>query len=121
MPVYNGKPLSPFQKNIETFWLEDISSLYRYSTIFPTAHMTLAEKLNSLTRLVLLISFILFLIRCRLLYILIFFGISLAIIILLYYRSRKENFQKKLIENYLCNSQIESSPKPKLKLRPRKS
>ena len=87
------------------FWLKDPTILFKenITDVWPKSHMSYEEKLNAITRLILLLIVIGLLITQNL-NILMLGIITLIIIILLYYNnSKKENFtniEQSNIENY---------------------
>ena len=86
------------------FWLENMKYLFCSAQIVPLSNMSLEDQMNSLTRMVLVMFIVFFLInwKCDI----IFLIISLIFIIILYYIKKgmiKENFQETkthLRENY---------------------
>lgn len=75
------------------FWLEDFGELFKNSTIFPNSSMTEVERLNSMTRLILVITLILYLLRIKSWLIFLIFG--LILVIFLYYTSNIQKSQRK--------------------------
>lgn len=67
----------------EKLWIDNLSSLFKKWTIIPSANMTKEEKLNSITRLIVVVSIILLLVdkRDASLYVLI---LGLLVVIVLY-------------------------------------
>ena len=87
------------------FWLENMECLFDENHIFPKKKMTLESKMNSLTRLVVIIFIIiLFSEVFNMKNNIIFLILSLFIIIILYYKQKKqmiENFKQPYVkENY---------------------
>ena len=85
---------------MEKFWMEDISVLFRNSHLFPNSHLTLEENLNRMTKIVILVFFILFI--CNFKYDFVFLISILLFIIIyyyIYYRCLKHK-EKEIIENY---------------------
>lgn len=81
---------------MEKFWLEDPSALFQSLTLIPQCDMSIPERLNALTRLILVITLILFFLRlCWWLFLLL--GIIMVIILYLIYYN-----QKPVTENYTC-------------------
>lgn len=85
----------------EKFWLENPSSLFNSVNPFPNRAMTKNQRLNALTRFVLLVS--LFLIIADFKHWLFFLLISLLVIIFIYVFTSPEN-PINLIENYTCKT-----------------
>lgn len=84
------------------FWLKDPTILFKdIMELWPTSSMKMEEKLNAITRLVILLIFI-GLIITQNLNILWLGIITIIIIILLYYNNTKENFEniESDVENY---------------------
>ena len=75
------------------FWLENISNLFCKFTLLPLHGMSVAEQMNSLSRLSIMIFFILLLLGFR--FSGLFLVISLLFIIILYYieRNSMERFK----------------------------
>lgn len=84
----------------DKFWLEDLSILLKEPSIIPTSCMSRTQKLNSLSRLVIVISVGMYFMEYK--DWLKFLLISLAIIIVIYISTRDKNDsnQPKNIENY---------------------
>lgn len=70
------------------FWLENPKNLYKNFKLVPTSFMTLEENLNCLTRLVIIIFIILYLLNYN--YSIVFLLVLLLIIIIFYYNKRKQ-------------------------------
>lgn len=79
------------------FWVEDPCILFTDMALFPTKNMTKAEKLNALTRLVIIIAIIMYVMKYE--HWFTFLVISVIVIIVLNYSSRPENFEKKEISS----------------------
>lgn len=77
------------------FWIENISNLFCSFEIIPMKEMTTEEQMNSLTRLVILIFLLLFVIDYR--YDFLFLMVSILLIICLYYILKKKG---NTCENY---------------------
>lgn len=84
--------------NNEKFWLESPNSLYSKLSIFPHCGMTDCERLNAMTRLIVVIAVILFFIPLASWWLFLILGILL--ILGLYYISRTP--KPNIIENYRC-------------------
>ena len=101
------------------FWLEDLSSLFHNTTFLPSSTMTEAERLNTLTRLVLIITLILFIFRVGSWYLFLIFG--LITVIILYFNNHIYNSttpSPPIIESYRCNyrrPKVKTSKKSKNK------
>jgi hypothetical protein len=78
------------------FWLENLGALFSSIQVVPHGNMNLAEQLNAITRLVLIIGVIMWLFNFR--YGLHFLIISLVFIIIIYYIQR--NTMQRCQENY---------------------
>lgn len=92
------------------FWLNNPSSLFSSFNLFPDISMSIPEILNCVTRLILLISLLLFLFKVPYWYL--FPIIGLLLIIVLYYRYSSRH--PSLIENFRCiPPTIQQSDKPK--------
>ena len=79
------------------FWLEDIKTLFSSNTLIPNPEMSLEEQLNSITRLILCIWVVLYLLKYKNNDL--FLLLSLLFIIILYYIQRNTMYK----ENY-CNT-----------------
>lgn len=77
----------------KTFWLKNPSCLFDELTVIPTENMTLAEKMNAITRLVILIFIIMLIFEYK--YSIHFLLIAILLIIIYYYSKKKENKKKK--------------------------
>lgn len=96
------------------FWLENLGSLFSSIQLVPHGNVTLAEQLNAITRLVLIIGVVMWLFNFK--YGLHFLIISLVFIIIIYYIQKntmqrcRENFEtpvynlQPLISNSIINS-----------------
>lgn len=81
------------------FWLYNPVDLLCSNTFIPLNNMDLEDQMNSLTRYVIFIFFILFLINCK--YSLIFLGAGIILIIIIYLYKKsamKENFDMKAVK-----------------------
>jgi Ca2+/Na+ antiporter len=83
-------------------WLENISNLFCTSNLIPLNGMSLAEQMNSLSRLVIIIFFVLFLFKFR--FSVLFLLLSLLFIIILYY-IQKNNMEQFRAEYYTPKKQ----------------
>ena len=94
------------QKN--KLWVENISNLFCSQNLIPMTGMNLAEKMNSLSRLVIFIFMILLVsgFQCSVVFLL----LSLLFIIILYYiqKNKMESFERFVRENYtpIDNTQV---------------
>lgn len=115
---------SSWHKSItERFWLEEPASLFKRLSLLPHCGMTDCERLNAMTRLIIVIAVILFIIPLASWWLFLILGIIL--IVGLYYMSRTP--KPNIIENYRCRyrqrhkkPQISgeiTAKKPKLNLR----
>ena len=86
-------------------WLENISNLFCTSNLIPLNGMSLAEQMNSLSRLVIIIFFVLFLFKFR--FSGLFLLLSLLFIIILYY-IQKNNMEQFHAEYYTPKKQTHS-------------
>jgi hypothetical protein len=77
----------------KTFWLKNPACLFDDLTVIPTSGMTLAEKMNTLTRLVILIFIIMLIFEYK--YAVHFFLIALLLIIIFYYARKKEEKRRR--------------------------
>lgn len=90
------------------FWTEDPNVLFNKDYVFefyPTPNMTYYQKLNTITRVVLLISILLFLFT-RNLWIFLVTGITLFAIYVYYLNSKTDNIKKHLLEGYSNPAQV---------------
>ena len=98
----------------ERFWLEDPKALWLHWGILPNCQMTDAQRLNALTRLIILISLIMLLFGLCRWYLFLLLGLGLVII--LWYTTRP----KPIIENYCQGSYCSEDIKPKIRFRSRR-
>lgn len=89
----------------ERFWLEEPVSLFRSTTLIPQCGMTTAARLNALTRLVLLITLILYLFCVGRWWLFLLLGL-LLVIILYYLDQQSQNRTGIIVENYVCPQRI---------------
>lgn len=85
----------------KTFWLKNPTCLFDDLTVIPTENMTLAEKMNAITRLVILVFIIMLIFEYK--YSVHFLLIALILIIIYYYMKKKEikrRKQKSSFERY---------------------
>jgi len=82
------------------FWTEDLTMLFRGMAILPNGSMTDVEKLNALTRLVIIVTIVLYLLKNR--HCWTFLVVGLVVIITLYYTrtTTVENFTP---DRFGCN------------------
>lgn len=85
----------------QKFWLENPTDLFCNFQLIPLVNMKLSEQMNSLTRLVFIISFILLPINTKMS--ITFIILSLLFIIILYY-IQKRTMEKYQVENFKYNS-----------------
>ena len=95
-----------------SFWIQSPKILFEKNVLYeiiPTANMTMNEKLNALTRLILLLSLLGFLFTFSIGYL--FSGMIGIVIIVLYYKfqSQKEGFKKQK-ETYRVSYNNQSEP-----------
>lgn len=93
----------------EKFWIENPNILFQNCDVIPMTNMSLSNQMNSLSRLVFLISPILYLLlkngkKCSLL----FFLVSLLFIIILYYLQK--NRMKEPYQNIRTKNSFNSQP-----------
>lgn len=94
-------------------WLENIPELFCNINLIPMCGMSLASQMNAITRLVILIFFILLLLNFR--YSILFLLLSLLFIIIMYYiqKGQMEHFSsEKYTPNrkYYCNASCKQEP-----------
>jgi len=103
----------------EVFWIKDITVLYRNTSILPNQHMTDIERLNALTRLVLVITLVLFVLRVTSWLVFLIGGIG--IVLFLYYISTfHPSSNQKLIEHFTSKKQFQKN-KRSFNIKPRNS
>lgn len=85
-PGTQPSPLSAIPAGWDRFWIEDYRVLFQSSSILPTAQMSEIQRLNTLTRLILLIA--IFLALFRLGNWILFLVLGLGLVIILYYAQR---------------------------------
>jgi hypothetical protein len=86
----------------DTFWINDIYVLFENDNILPTKEMSLEKRMNTLTKLVFILSIILYLLNFSFVDLYLIF--SVTIIIILYYLQIKP-MDNKIIENFQNNRQ----------------
>lgn len=79
------------RKKSQKVWLEDISAIVECPSVIPNKRMTRNEKINTITRLVLLIFAFMLLVNYR--YSLNFIVLALLIILILYFINTKEYYK----------------------------
>jgi hypothetical protein len=84
-PTGNWSQVTPAQW--DRFWIEDYRVLFQNPTLLPTTQMTEIQRLNTLTRLILLIAIILAIFRVG--NWLLFLVLGLGLVILLYYAQKQ--------------------------------
>jgi hypothetical protein len=113
LPAGPGPPTSPSQvsqstrETREKFWLEDPSALFQQLTIIPNCGMTEAERLNAMTRLILVITLILYLLHFGSW--LLFLILGLLLVIFLYYINKRSG----RIDHYRCYRRRDREQKKK--------
>ena len=80
------------------FWIEHITNLFCEFTLLPLDGMSLAEQMNALSRLVIIIFLVLLLLGVR--FSILFLLLSLLFIIILYY-IQKNNMERFKAEHYI--------------------
>lgn len=80
------------------FWLENLGALFSSIQIVPTNDMNLAQQMNALTRLMVMISLIMFFLKFK--YAIHFFAASVLFLIILYYIQKNSMSKKSCAENY---------------------
>jgi hypothetical protein len=75
------------------FWTEDLCSLFTQLTIFPTKDMTKNEKLNALTRLIIVVTAVLYALDYK--YWMTFLLVAIVIILLLKYAGKSSSAEEK--------------------------
>ena len=91
------------------FWLENPSNLFKSIQIVPHTNMDITEQFNSITRLVLLFTLVMWLFDFK--YTMQFMIFSLLFIIIIYYiqmNKSKENFENPVYTGYTPTSKISS-------------
>ena len=84
----------------ERFWLEEPICLFRNATLIPVCGMTAAARLNALTRLIIVITLILWLACIGQWWLFLLLGLLLVLI--LYYLDHQAVSNNVLVENYVC-------------------
>ncbi len=86
------------KKDSTKFWVEDPCVLFTDMFFFPTTNMTKEEKLNALTRLILIITLVMYIMEYK--HWLTFLILSILIVVLLEYAGKKssEKFDKEVEE-----------------------
>ena len=88
--------------SVERFWLEEPISLFRNTSLVPQCGMTTGARLNALTRLILIITLILYLSKFGRWWLFLLLG--LLLIIVLYYLDQQSQTNLAVVENYVCYS-----------------
>jgi hypothetical protein len=78
--------------NSDKFWVEDPCVLFTNLEFFPVKNMTKSEKLNALTRLVIIVSLLLYVMENEQWFV--FLTLSMLIIIIMNYQGEQEKFKK---------------------------
>ena len=103
-----------FKCDKNTFWLKNPTNLICDLNLLPLKSMSFSEQLNCLTKLTLIIFFILLLVDFK--YSFVFLLISLAFIIILYYLQKKqmpkENYQYEGDFNRRVQKSLHNYPQP---------
>lgn len=105
----------------ERFWLEEPAALLKSTIIIPECGMTVAARLNALTRLILLITLLLWIFCVARWWLFLLFGL-LLVVILFYLESNRrlpEISQQNqgylvtptIVENYVCSSRSKTARK----------
>lgn len=89
---------------MEEFWLNDPQALFCSLNVIPTSDMTNAERLNALTRLLLLVTFGMYLLGYD--QYLTVFILGIILIIVLYSYQMQENFQPEISESQALDKGI---------------
>lgn len=101
-----------YNKNIDSnskCWIEDPTTLLRATSIIPTCQMNEAERINAITRLVIVIAVVLFFVPIASWWVFLILGIILVVILYLISRNKEIKNNKKIIEHFRCRK------KPKAK------
>lgn len=101
-------PNTEMDKNIIPFWTEDPNILFNKDYLFeiyPTSTMSYYQKLNTITRVVLIISILLF-IFTRNYWIFVVTGITIFSIYVLYKNNKNDIAKKHLLEGYENPAQV---------------
>jgi hypothetical protein len=90
------------------FWIHKPSELFKFE-IFPSSDMTDVQKLNALTRLIIVISIILFIVYYDSPYWWKFLLCGLLITTLLYFSIKNRDESKTYSHNFICEPNVEQS------------
>lgn len=88
----------PRENKIDKTWIDDPSTIFRNYTLIPSYGMTEAERLNAITRLIIVITVVLFFIPIASWWIFLLLGLGLVVV--LYLTSKNKN--DRVVENYRC-------------------
>jgi hypothetical protein len=88
----------PRENKIDKTWIDDPSTIFQNYALIPSYGMTEAERLNAITRLIIVITVILFFIPIASWWI--FFLLGLGLVVILYLTSKNKN--DRVVENYRC-------------------
>jgi uncharacterized membrane protein len=120
--------MSQRSHNNVKFWIEDPGILVGDLTFLPDCEMSENGRLNAMTRLIIMISLVMFFFKVKSWYVFLICGLGL--VILLYYGSlSREKMNQhgrhgQLIENYRCSFRKNKNPGKKkksyLNIRPKK-
>lgn len=80
------------------FWFEDPSSLFQTFEIIPNREMTDAERLNAMTRVIIIITAIMFVVKFPLWWMFLVIGIIAVIVLWYIINGRYDNYQRRQIE-----------------------
>ena len=100
------------------FWINDLTELVNKPTLIPTDYMTIEDKLNALTRLVIFICIVLALILQDSKIILLMIILVIIIIVLYQFQKNKDNdvdtfldeTNSKVVDNRLCTKPTKNNP-----------
>lgn len=80
-PVFSSYMRAPKAPNSETFWVENPRSLFQSLHILPNCGMTDSERLNAMTRIVLIVTALLFLLKVGNWWLFFFLGIMMVVVL----------------------------------------
>jgi hypothetical protein len=100
------------------FWINDFSELINKPTLIPTDYMTIEEKLNTLTRLIIFICVILALVLQDSKIILLMIILVIIIVVMYQFQKTKENevdtfldeTNRKVVDSKICTKPTKNNP-----------
>lgn len=113
-------PVNQSNTGTNNFWLEDWRSLFNTYTLLPTYEMSEAERLNAITRLIIVIAIILAIMRVGSWILFLILGIILIIILWYIQKPKIEHLKcERIIKNYNYDYNLKNKEKRKINILPK--